>query len=751
MPQAEVKAMSLDKETIRAKIDVESLYNELLGYSPAARDGKNLTFRCPWHADEKNPNLKVNIEPGKHRGSFKCFACDSPDTKGDVFAFVMKQRGVKFPEALSMLAERAGLPVTQEPKEKQQASCILALNSDKWPDHLLTWLQQRGLTTKTAERFGCAYALYIGKVHGFAIPVGNPKGDGFWKIRLYQKNEPSEKFARWPRDRKSVLYHNAMIYEERLTLICAGELDALRTSQESFSVISGTLGEGSFRPEWAETLKGRDAAIIYDLDKTGEKGPEKVASILEGIARSVKVVKLPEDLGEKGDLTDFFQSGRTAQDLRELIETTPNYSPQQQKSTASPIQSVSLSEVQETVVGAFGETASFVVRCCLSVCATLLIEDVVNPTGLNLVGPPSSLKTTILGMFYGNKELVYVSDQFTPAAFVTLASGIKKSKLEEIDLLPKIQHKTLIVPELAPLFQKRKDDLLESFSMLTRVFDGEGLQRDGGTGSRGYSGDYLFAWLGATTPLDHNVWKLMGRLGSRFLFLTMPDTLSPDDKKARIMKSLRSTNTYKERRQLCREVVNNFLAGLWEQSGGVRGIKWDNAATDEKILSWITDMGRMVSLARSTVSVWREKYEGGDYSFTQPTIEGPDRLSTILFNLARGHALINGRTHLTFEDLTPIIEIGLSSMPDDRRQVIQLLLDSSAGFITSSEIEQKLSVSRPTARAIMKILAVLGIGNQEEGVGQSPHTLTLAEEFQWARSEEFRSLRASEVWSWIPF
>jgi len=185
--------------------------------------------------------------------------------------------------------------------------------------------------------------------------------------------------------------------------------------------------------------------------------------------------------------------------------------------------------------------------------------------------------------------------------------------------------------------------------------------------------------------------------------------------------------------------------------GGVRGVKWDNATTDKKLLEWVANMGVMVSQARSTISVWRDRYEGSAYSYTQPTIEGPDRLSTILFNVARGHALINGRTHLTIDDLTPVVEIGLSSMPDDRRQVLQMLLESQNGSVSSLEIERALSVSRPTARAIMKIFEVLKLGTVEEGTGQIPHILTLADEFSWARSDEFRELRAPEVWSWVPF
>ena len=183
----------------------------------------------------------------------------------------------------------------------------------------------------------------------------------------------------------------------------------------------------------------------------------------------------------------------------------------------------------------------------------------------------------------------------------------------------------------------------------------------------------------------------------------------------------------------------------------MRGVKWNNAATEENLLEWIANIGRLISLARSTVSVWRERYDKEEYAWNQPTIEEPDRLSTILFNVARGHALVNGRTHLTIEDITLIVEIGLSSMPDDRRQVLQMLLESQSGSVSSRDIEQALSVSRPTARAIMKIFEVLKIGTVEEGTGQMPHTLTLVDEFNWARSEEFRSLRAPEVWSWVPF
>ncbi len=100
--------MKPDKEAIRAAVDVEAVYYELLNQTPAKRDSRHLTYLCPFHQDKRNPNLKVSIEPGKNRGGGHCFACGE---SGDLFALWMKVKGVGFQEALAALAERAGLPL----------------------------------------------------------------------------------------------------------------------------------------------------------------------------------------------------------------------------------------------------------------------------------------------------------------------------------------------------------------------------------------------------------------------------------------------------------------------------------------------------------------------------------------------------------------------------------------------------------------------------------------------------------------
>ena len=90
---------SLDaKEQIRQAIDIVDLVG---GVVQLRRQGRNYVGLCPWH-DDSRPSLQVNPE----RQSFKCWVCD---IGGDVFSFIMKMEGVEFPEALAMLADRAGI------------------------------------------------------------------------------------------------------------------------------------------------------------------------------------------------------------------------------------------------------------------------------------------------------------------------------------------------------------------------------------------------------------------------------------------------------------------------------------------------------------------------------------------------------------------------------------------------------------------------------------------------------------------
>ena len=273
------------------------------------------------------------------------------------------------------------------------------------------------------------------------------------------------------------------------------------------------------------------------------------------------------------------------------------------------------------------------------------------------------------------------------------------------------------------------EDLLESFSILTRVLDGQGFESDSGVhGQRGYSGDYLFAWIGCTTPIPHNVWKTMGKLGSRFLFIEMP---SGEQSAVDLVRDAAGGISYKERVVLCREAVADFLEDLWLNEGGVRGVDWKRGADPEPVMNRIAEFAKVLARLRGTINVWREG--SGDeetYNFSTPMIEGPARAMSLLYALARGHALVHGRRQLTEADLPIVARAALESTPNDRRAVMRLLL-ANDGVITTNHVMGALRCSAPTGRAIIETLDKLAIGQLVNPGPPAPATLTLAEDLSW--------------------
>lgn len=117
------------KERIRQAIDIVELIG---GYLQLRREGRNYKALCPWH-DDSRPSLHVNPE----RQSFKCWVCD---IGGDIFSFMMKMENVEFPEALAMLAGRAGIPL----KPTQTAGGVAASADQKRPLYqAAAWAEER--------------------------------------------------------------------------------------------------------------------------------------------------------------------------------------------------------------------------------------------------------------------------------------------------------------------------------------------------------------------------------------------------------------------------------------------------------------------------------------------------------------------------------------------------------------------------------------------------------------------------------
>lgn len=337
----------------------------------------------------------------------------------------------------------------------------------------------------------------------------------------------------------------------------------------------------------------------------------------------------------------------------------------------------------------------------LSTYATLSLKYLNGCPTLIKIGNPAGMKTTIDSLFYGF-DFSFLCDSFTPASFVSHATNVKKENLHENDLLPKIKDKCLITPELAPLFESQRDKLIENFAMLTRVLDGEGLNRSTGShGHRGYSGDYKFIWIGSSTPLRASVWNVMGKIGNRMFFLNMHEKKRDLEN----FKLMFSGKEYQEKIKICRGATYSFLKNYFKKYPP-RSINWDSNK-DILILEKIIKYAMLLSKLRGTLMLWKGE-EKGEYEFSFPIIEEPPRAINSLRNFARGYALINNRVGLIEDDLEIVKKICFSSMPYDRFCFFELLRKYK-GILTSQIIEEELKCSNVTALKTMKIFEILGV------------------------------------------
>jgi 5S rRNA maturation endonuclease (ribonuclease M5) len=98
---------------------------------------------------------------------------------------------------------------------------------------------------------------------------------------------------------------------------------------ERWGIVATTNSGGANQPwldTYSQSLKGANVVIIPDNDEPGRKHAEKIAAGLQGIAKSVRVVALP-NVADKADVSDWVESGATKQELLALVKGARPWTP----------------------------------------------------------------------------------------------------------------------------------------------------------------------------------------------------------------------------------------------------------------------------------------------------------------------------------------------------------------------------------------------------------------------------------------
>jgi hypothetical protein len=267
-----------------------------------------------------------------------------------------------------------------------------------------------------------------------------------------------------------------------------------------------------------------------------------------------------------------------------------------------------------------------------------------------------------------------------------------------------------------------------------------GYVRDAGThGKRGYERQILFMFLGATIPFKEKVLEIIGKLGARILFLK----IKTHYKNGRgIAQELLADHSYADKLLKCQKVTESFLVEMWKTAPAK--IEWDRTEDNPDLVEDIGNVALLGSILRAPVDVRQERCDDQNLYYFSPRKEGPMRLAMSLYNFCRAHALICGRMTLDREDIPMALRLVVDSVPIERVHIINMLINKPEG-VTTSEVEEALECSKPTALFRMKEFASLGIARFDDlaigKVGRSEKTLILKSEFYWLKRKQFREYR----------
>ncbi len=325
-------------DEVKQRADIVEVISE---YVRLTKSGRTFRGLCPFHS-EKNPSFFVYPE----QQTWHCFgACN---TGGDVFSFVMKKQGIDFGEALRLLADRAGITVSQkfereaEGKERlyqiNQAAAQyfhnLLLNSpagekargylsgrglsaetiagfqlgfglESW-DALKRYLGDKGYTEDELLTVGLVVKTEAGKTHDrfrdkLIFPIADARGRiiGFG-ARVLDDSLP--KYVNSPQtpvfDKSGSLYGinlaRQAIRQQNKVVLVEGYMDVITAHQHDFANVVATMGTAMTEKQIGNIKKlSRNVVLALDADAAGEEAMLRGVNYENTLEAEVQVIIMP--------------------------------------------------------------------------------------------------------------------------------------------------------------------------------------------------------------------------------------------------------------------------------------------------------------------------------------------------------------------------------------------------------------------------------------------------------------------------
>lgn len=342
--------MSQASDEIKSKIDLVDLISEYIQLKPA---GANFKAVCPFH-HEKTPSFMVS----RPKQIWHCFGCN---LGGDLFGFIMKMEGLEFPEALRLLAEKAGVKLPAYSSElsssvRNRLLDVVKLAAKFYHKILLDspkaqaardYLAKRGVAPETIEEFQIGFipdewdiltkfllkkgfgindlmaaGLTIKKEGGgnydrfrgrIMFPLSDVHGNvvGFTGRLLDEsKAEAGGKYVNTPQspiyDKSKIIFAldkaKQEIKRQDKVIVVEGQMDVIACHQAGQTNTVASSGT-ALTIEQAKLLKRftNNLYLAFDADSAGQMAAERGVGVALEEGMQVKVILLPAEAGKDPD------------------------------------------------------------------------------------------------------------------------------------------------------------------------------------------------------------------------------------------------------------------------------------------------------------------------------------------------------------------------------------------------------------------------------------------------------------------
>ena len=242
-------------------INYEELYRQQITRFKLTQGGTQAVGLCPFH-NESKPSFSMNLE----EGLYICHGCGD---KGNAYQFAL---AMNYPNPKDWIDNEGRQPF--KPKEsKEHLKVDLGSKAKSYQKNLPHYwiddnLQARGMLVGKDEQGRITYPYFDedGEVVGIKHHKGKNGESPYWEGDGSGKWYGLQLLKGF--NRNEVLY------------ICEGEKDCLRMLSLGHQATTGSAGAGSIPKDLSPVTGFIEHIIIYDNDKAGTNGSEKLAGRL---------------------------------------------------------------------------------------------------------------------------------------------------------------------------------------------------------------------------------------------------------------------------------------------------------------------------------------------------------------------------------------------------------------------------------------------------------------------------------------